>query len=126
MLQIDFFELMFLAESVIPPQPIARTMCFERFSEEAYHKMSDQQREQLFKHVIQRHNFNLDNEYCMHFFDRFSPANQYLVYAFKDNCETAIPCYYHNKNYHTNKDRFVDKIYITKVVRLWDNKQINF
>ena len=30
---IDFFELMFLAESVIPERPIARSMCFDDFSE---------------------------------------------------------------------------------------------
>ena len=36
---IDFFELMFLAESVIPERPIARSMCFDDFSEKHYHKM---------------------------------------------------------------------------------------
>ena len=41
---IDFFELMFLAESVIPPRPIARSMCFDDFSERHYHKMNDNQR----------------------------------------------------------------------------------
>jgi hypothetical protein len=29
---IDFFELMFLAESVIPEGPIARSMCFDDFA----------------------------------------------------------------------------------------------
>ena len=38
---IDFFELMFLAESVIPDRPIARSMCFDDFSERHYHKMND-------------------------------------------------------------------------------------
>ena len=41
---IDFFELMFLAESVIPERPIARSMCFDDFSERHYHKMNDNQR----------------------------------------------------------------------------------
>lgn len=30
--EIDFFELMFLAESVIPESPIARSICFDDFS----------------------------------------------------------------------------------------------
>lgn len=45
---IDFFELMFLAESVIPERPIARSMCFDSFSEVHYHKMSESQRKQFF------------------------------------------------------------------------------
>ena len=48
---IDFFELMFLAESVIPQRPIARSMCFDDFSERHYHKMTENQRKQFFEHV---------------------------------------------------------------------------
>lgn len=46
---IDFFELMFLAESVIPQRPIARSMCFDDFSERHYHKMTENQRKQFFE-----------------------------------------------------------------------------
>ena len=76
---IDFFELMFLAESVIPPRPIARSMCFDSFSEVHYHKMSESQRKQFFEHVQNCHGFTLENEQCRHFFARFNPKNQYLV-----------------------------------------------
>ena len=65
---IDFFELMFLAESVIPERPIARSMCFDDFSEKHYHKMNEDQRENFFNHVKQCAGFSLENEQCRHFY----------------------------------------------------------
>jgi len=38
---------MFLAESVIPESPIARSMCFDNFSEIHYHNMTENQRKQF-------------------------------------------------------------------------------
>ena len=76
---IDFFELMFLAESVIPEGPIARSMCFDDFSEKHYHKMNQDQREQFFNHVQKCSGFSLKNEQCRHFYARFNPKNQYVV-----------------------------------------------
>jgi hypothetical protein len=37
---ISFFELMFLAEAVIPDTTIARSVCFDNFSEIHYHTRS--------------------------------------------------------------------------------------
>lgn len=120
--QIDFFELMFLAESVIPPRPIARSMCFDDFSEVHYHKMNEDQRKQFFEHVQNCHGFTLENEQCSHFFARFNPKNQYLVSCFFNAQAQDVVCYRHDEKYKTSKTRSVNPEYIKKIVRIYDNK----
>lgn len=121
---IDFFELMFLAESVIPPRPIARAMCFDDFSERHYHKMNDNQRKQFFEHVQKCNGFSLENEQCRHFFARFNPKNQYLVSCFHNGKAEDIICYRFDEEYRIEKNRFVNSEYIKKVVRLHDSQTI--
>lgn len=121
---IDFFELMFLAESVIPPRPIARSMCFDDFSERHYYKMKENQRLQFFEHVQKCHGFNLENEQCRHFFARFNPKNQYLVSCFHNGKAEAVVCYMFDEEYRTKKNRFVNREYIKSVVRVWDSQTI--
>ena len=121
---IDFFELMFLAESVIPQGPIARSICFYAFSERHYHKMTENQRKQFFEHVQKRHGFTLENEQCRHFFARFNPKNQYLVSCFYNGKAETIRCYMFEEEYRTEKNRFVNREYIKKVVRLHDSETI--
>jgi hypothetical protein len=121
---IDFFELMFLAESIIPPRPIARSKRFDNFSERHYHKMNENQRLQFFEHVQKCHGFNLENEQCRHFFARFNPKNQYLVSCFYNGKAEAIVCYMFDEKYRTEKNRFVNREYIKSVVRVWDYQTI--
>ncbi len=121
---IDFFELMFLAESVIPPKAIARSMCFDDFSDRHYHKMNDSQRLQFLEHVKKCQNFSLENEQCRHFFARFNPKNQYFVSCFHMGKADSIICYMFEGEYRTEKHRFVNRDYIKKVVRIWDSQTI--
>jgi len=121
---IDFFELMFLAESVIPPATIARSMCFDDFSERHYHNMNNYQREQFMNHVMKCRNFDLENEQCRHFFARFNPLNQYNVTTFHNGKSEVHICYFYNDNYHTAKNRYASKEYIKEVVRIHDNEKI--
>jgi hypothetical protein len=121
---IEFFELMFLVESVIPQKPIARSMCFDYFSERHYHKMNDNQRKQFFEHVQTCHGFTLENEQCRHFFARFNPENQYMVQCFHNAKADNIQCYMFDGEYRTSRNRFVNRDYIKKIVRIYDNKVI--
>lgn len=122
--EIDFFELMFLAESVMPEGPIARSMCFDDFSERHYHKMSKNQRLQFFEHVQRQSNFDLENEQCRHFYARFNPKNQYLVSCFYNGKAEVIQCYMFEEEYRTEKNRFVNREYIKSIVRIHDSKTI--
>jgi hypothetical protein len=121
---IDFFELMFLAESVIPKKPIARSICFDDFSERHYHRMNDNQRKQFFEHVQKCNGFTLKNEQCRHFFARFNPENQYLVHFLYNGKSDDIVCYMFEREYRTKKNRFVNRDYIKSVVRMHDSKTI--
>lgn len=118
---IDFFELMFLSESVIPDKPFAKSQCFDNFSEVHYHKMNEQQREQFFNYVKKHPNFSLENEQCRHFFARFNPKNQYLVGCFHNGKAEKIICYRFDEKYRTSKDKFVNEEYIKSIVRIHDN-----
>ena len=109
---IDFFELMFLAESVIPQGPIARSMCFDDFSERHYHKMTENQRKQFFEHVQKCHGFTLENEQCRHFFARFNMFNQYRVrHTYNGRTDETI-AYKFNGKYHVSKNRSINEDYI--------------
>lgn len=121
---IDFFELMFLTESVIPPRPIARSVCFDNFSEVHYHKMNDNQRLQFFEHVQKCDRFTLENEQCRHFFARFNPKNQYLVSCFHNGKAETIECYMFDEEYRTSMNRFVNRDYIKSITRIYDSKII--
>lgn len=122
--RIDFFELMFLAESVIPPNPIARSVCFSDFSEKHYHKMTLDERFQFFEHVQKYPKFTLENEDCRHFFARYNPKNQYRVIVAYNEEITIVDCYFFDEEYRTGRNRFVSREYITKVVRVWDSQVI--
>lgn len=115
---IDFFELMFLAESVIPDRPIARSTCFDDFSDRHYHKMTPDQRVSFFNHVKNCNGFSLDNEQCRHFYARFNPDNQYLVSCFHQGKVSKFECYLYNGEYHSAKDKRVNKEYIKEVIKL--------
>lgn len=109
---IDFFELMFLSESVIPEGTIGRSQCFDDFSDVHYHKMTKPQRKQFFEYVQKRPNFTLENEQCRHFYARFNPKNQYLVSCFHNGKAEEIVCYRFNEQFHTLKNKIVNPQYI--------------
>ena len=121
---IDFFELMWLAESVIPERPISRSMCFDNFSDVHYHNMNDQQRKQFMEHVMEQPKFDLAKRQCAHFYARFNPENQYRVTTdYKENVK-VINCYLWEGKYHTQMNGYVSPRFITKIIRIYDNEQI--
>lgn len=115
---------MFLAESVIPPAPIGRTMCFNDFSEVHYNKMNDDQRLQFFNHVTKCEGFSLEKEDCEHFYARFDPKNQYKVYSKYRSKEYIHNCYFYRDSYRVNRNSSIIDFYITKIIRIHDSNQI--
>jgi hypothetical protein len=109
---IDFFDLMFLSESVTGGNTIARSTCFDDFSERHYHNMSDDQRKQFFEYVQKQHGFDLEKEQCKHFVARFNPDNQWSVKTNYNGRIEWIDCYIYNDKYHTSKSRFINPEYI--------------
>ena len=115
---IDFFELMFLAESVIPPGSIARSVCFDRFSDVFYKDMRADEREQFLKHVEACHGFDAKNKQCAHFLARFRADNQYLVKVVFEGVEQQIECYLHEGVYKTSSRRHINPEYVVEVSKL--------
>lgn len=122
--RINFFDLMWLSDSVIPPQSIAREVTFGDFSDKYYHEMTEEERKQFFEHVTKNPRFDLLNAECKHFYARFNPKNQYVVTAVFDRIASAHNCYLHNDNYHTAHNRWIHSDYITEVVRVFDGLKI--
>ena len=109
--QIGFFDLMWLAESVMPPQPIARSVCFDNFSDKHYHFMNQNERIHFFNYVKKLPGFDLKNEQCLHFHNRFNPDNQFLING-------KFELYLHNGNYHSYLNVFIDKENIKKIKKI--------
>jgi len=109
---ICFFDLMFLSESVTGGNTIARSVCFDNFSDIHYHNMSDDERKQFFDYVQEQHGFNLKKEQCRHFVARFNPENQWSVKTNYNGRVQWVDCYIYNENYHISKDRFINPEHI--------------
>jgi hypothetical protein len=122
--QIDFFELMILAEACIPPVPIARGYFFDQLSDRYYHQMSEEQRRHLFRFITENLRFDKSAESCHHFYARYNPKNQYLVKLSNNGNNEEAECYFYNDNYHTSKTRFAAPQYIKSIVRKHDNLKI--
>lgn len=116
MIKISFFELMFLVESCIPPQPIARTMFWERLCSEIYHKLTPEERKSLFDKIINCSSFDLSNENCLLFHDRFNPKNQYEVIC---KGEQIVKCFLHKNSYHVRKGTKLDEKSIEQVKKMY-------
>jgi hypothetical protein len=112
---VDFWDIMFLSESIIPEKPIARSYSFDKLSDVHYHLMNDNQREQLLRHVMKMDSFNYENEQLQHFVCRFSKTNQYIVHTNYNGFNTSCHAYIYNDKYHIEKDRFIAPEYIVKV-----------
>lgn len=115
---VDFFEFAFLVEACLPEAPIARTMFFRSVSEDYYHIMTNNEREQLFNWIQKSYKFDLEKEECQHFYDRFNPDNQYKVYNNMDGEVDYHECYLHKGQYHLKHNTWIAKEYIAEVEKV--------
>lgn len=118
--QIDYFELMFLAEACIPPAPIARACFWDKMIDEYYHQLSWYERRHLHEY-FQRNLYyedklkNLTNNEIGHFDARYNPGNQYIVkyYSSEENKQSDSDvvliqhCYLWENLYHTQINRWI-------------------
>lgn len=57
--EIDFFELLFLAEVCKPPRPIARAMFWQDLCDKHYHTMSENERLKMYDFLNKDLNLSL-------------------------------------------------------------------
>ena len=118
---IDFFELAFLAEACIPPNPIARTMFWQHLTDEYWEQMSDEERDRLFEWLNKndRYKRSLENEEETQIFHaRFDPDNQYMVYTTMDGKDDVNRAFKYKDLYYIKRNSWITPEFITKVEKI--------
>lgn len=117
--EIDFFELSFLVEASIPPKPIARTHFWYRLIDEIYYELSESQREDLFNWITKNEYFDLGDEDCNLFYNRFNPDNQYkIITNYDDNVEEHHTFRGSDGRYYTSRNSSIVEDYIVEIIKL--------
>jgi len=116
--KIDIIEFNFLVEACIPPRPIARSMFWDDVINIHYYNMTPDERSNLLRWIQLNPCFNLDNDDCKWFFDRFDIKNQYRIYSLHKDKEEIHECFKHSNKYHTEKNKYISKEYIIKIEKL--------
>jgi hypothetical protein len=118
---IDFFELAFLAEACIPPNPIARTMFWQHLTDEYWEQMTDDERDRLFEWLNRNDNYKQSlekEEETQIFHARFNPDNQYIVYTTMDGKDDVNRAFKYKDLYFVRRNSWITPEFITKVEKL--------
>jgi hypothetical protein len=118
---IDFFELAFLAEACIPPNPIARTMFWQRLTNVYWEQMTEEEREHLFEWLNRNDNYKQSlerEEETQIFHARFDPDNQYMVYTTMDGKDDVNRTFKYKDLYFVRSNSWITPEFITKVEKI--------
>jgi hypothetical protein len=118
---IDFFELAFLAEACIPPNPIARTMFWQHLTDEYWEQMTEEEREHLFEWLNRNDNYKQSlekEEETQIFHARFDPDNQYMVYTTMDGKDDVNRTFKYKDLYYVRSNSWITPEFITKVEKI--------
>ena len=113
--EIDFFELCFLAESCIPPRPIARAMFWDDLINKHYFRLTSAESEKMFDWITRNSCFDILNEDCRLFHSRFDPSNQYQVTTLYEGNIEIKDCFMQEGRYYLSKTQSIYEKYITSV-----------
>lgn len=119
--KIDFFELAFLAESCIPPRPIARTIFWQNLSTKYWDQMTEHERERLFEWINRNEYYkeSLEKQSDTKVFHaRFNPDNQYVVMTDFNNKSEAHRAFKMDETYYLSPTTSIQEKYITKIEKL--------
>ena len=118
---IDFFELAFLAEACIPPNPIARTMFWQRLTNVYWDQMSDEERDRLFEWLNRNDNYKQSlekEEETQIFHARFDPDNQYMIYTTMNGKDDVNRVFKYKDLYYVRSNSWITPEFITKVEKI--------
>lgn len=116
--ELDFFELSFLAEACIPPAPIARSMLWTRFVDEFYHMFTPEERVRLRESLSKSSRYDLNNENVAVFDARYNPDNQYeleLDYLGQNSKQKAFK---YKERYHVYENTSIMEKFIVSVKKV--------
>jgi hypothetical protein len=118
---IDFFELAFLAEACIPPNPIARTMFWQRLTNVYWEQMSEEERDRLFEWLNRNDNYKRSlekEEETQIFHARFDPDSQYMVHTTMNGKDDVNRAFKYKDLYYVQRNSWITPEFITKVEKL--------
>jgi hypothetical protein len=118
---IDFFELAFLAEACIPPNPIARTMFWQHLTDVYWGQMTEEERDKLFEWLNRNDNYKRSlekEEETQIFHARFDPDNQYMVYTTMDGKDDVNRAFKYKDLYYVKRNSWITPEFITKVDKI--------
>ncbi len=115
---IDFFEFSVLVEACIPKRPIMRTMFFHKVIDEFYYVLTQDERNKLFEWINRNSSFDLKEEDCQLFYDRYNPDNQYKVKTLFKGKEDVVECFKYKDSYHTSRTTSIQEEFITEITKI--------
>ena len=119
---IDFFELAFLAEACVPPQPIARHCFWMDLCDKHYHAMTADERAKLYDWIKRSTELSgprtHDSEDYQYFLARYNPENQYSLDTDCIGMKEKIDAFLFKGKYHTKKNQWINEDYITKITKI--------
>ena len=116
--KISFMEFSFLVEACIPPRPIARSMFWYEVIDDYYHIMTKEERKKLFDWIQLNPSFDINNEDCLLFYDRFNPDNQYKIYTRLKGEEDIHKCFLHKEQFYTKRNIYISNDYIINRIKI--------
>lgn len=116
--KIDFFELLILAENCIPPTPIARSMFFSNLTDKYYKDMNNEQKKGMFNFIKKHHKFDLNDESCFVFYNRFNPDNQYLITTNYNDKIEVTEAFLMKDRYWINSKTYIGSEFIVNVKKI--------
>lgn len=112
---IDFFEFSFLVEACIPPVPIARHSFWLEVINRYYNILNQGERKQLFNWIQKNGRFDLKNDDCRLFYDRFDPSNQYEVTLNIGGRIEKQDCFFHRNEYYISSNVIINEDFIVGI-----------
>jgi hypothetical protein len=118
---IDFFELAFLAEACMPPNPIARTMFWQHLTDVYWEQMTEEERDRLFEWLNRNDNYKRSlekEEETQIFHARFDPDNQYMVHTTMNGKDDVNRAFKYKDLYYVKRNSWITPEFITKIEKI--------
>jgi hypothetical protein len=118
---IDFFELAFLAEACMPPNPIARTMFWQHLTDVYWEQMTEEERDRLFEWLNRNDNYKQSlekEEETQIFHARFDPDSQYMVHTTMNGKDDVNRAFKYKDLYYVKRNSWITPEFITKVEKI--------
>jgi len=125
--KIDFFEFGFLVCACIPPNPIARAMCWDNVINEYYYELTPDERVGLYEWVNReysmQHALEENNKDAIEFNLRYDPNNQYEITTEFEGKVEIVQAYKDGDKYYVAINKWISPEFIKEIKKIEWNKE---